>query len=301
MGLGKSTSNKSSKNKPSGHSDCNCALYAKYKHCCKTQCFYADRKNTKIQLLKALKKYNADYIADVVLSYLPFTFEIFKDENHHNSFLYAPIIKSYAQETVCPIWRENITDQVSTYNRTGAIIATCPGIKCVMYGDGGVGKSALTIRFVTDNFLDEYDPTIEDSYRKKICIGDKAFELDVLDTAGREEFTSMQDMWIRDGKIFILCFAINRRYNFDNISIYRERLLRSKEDDDNDWGMILVGTKCDLEHERQVSTEEAVELAKEWNIPYVETSAKEKINVELLYDLVVYTYWISSVQSVNRE
>lgn len=62
-----------------------------------------------------------------------------------------------------------------------------------MLGGGGVGKSALTIRLVTDNFLDEYDPTIEDSYRKTCMIDQEMAMLEILDTAGQEEFSSMQD------------------------------------------------------------------------------------------------------------
>ena len=72
--------------------------------------------------------------------------------------------------------------------------------KLVVLGGGGVGKSALTIRLVTDNFLDEYDPTIEDSYRKQVMIDDETALLDILDTAGQEEFSSMQDQWMRDGQ-----------------------------------------------------------------------------------------------------
>lgn len=61
-----------------------------------------------------------------------------------------------------------------------------------MLGSGAVGKSALTIRLVTDNFLDEYDPTIEDSYRKQAVIDNTIALLDILDTAGQDEFSSMQ-------------------------------------------------------------------------------------------------------------
>jgi GTPase KRas protein len=63
----------------------------------------------------------------------------------------------------------------------------------VVLGSGGVGKSALTIRLVTDNFLEDYDPTIEDSYRKQTTIDNSPALLDILDTAGQEEYTSMQD------------------------------------------------------------------------------------------------------------
>mmetsp|Transcript_38734 Transcript_38734/g.62980 ORF Transcript_38734/g.62980 Transcript_38734/m.62980 type:complete len:80 (+) Transcript_38734:121-360(+) len=64
--------------------------------------------------------------------------------------------------------------------------------KLAVLGSGAVGKSALTIRLVTDNFLDEYDPTIEDSYRKQAVIDNKVALLDILDTAGQDEFSSMQ-------------------------------------------------------------------------------------------------------------
>ena len=64
-----------------------------------------------------------------------------------------------------------------------------------------MGKSALVIRLVTDNFLDEYDPTIEDSYRKEVTINDEQAILDILDTAGQEEYSSMQDQWMREGKV----------------------------------------------------------------------------------------------------
>jgi len=83
--------------------------------------------------------------------------------------------------------------------------------KLVVLGGGGVGKSALTIRLVTDNFLDEYDPTIEDSYRKNVTIDNDPAMLDILDTAGQEEFSSMQDQWMRDGQGFILVYNIIAR------------------------------------------------------------------------------------------
>ncbi|CEI96969.1 Putative Ras-like protein 2 [Rhizopus microsporus] len=60
--------------------------------------------------------------------------------------------------------------------------------KLVMVGGGGVGKSALTIQFIQSHFVDEYDPTIEDSYRKQCIIDSETALLDVLDTAGQEEY-----------------------------------------------------------------------------------------------------------------
>eukprot|EP01084_Bolivina_argentea_P056829 103936_1 len=90
-----------------------------------------------------------------------------------------------------------------------------PEYKIVVLGGGGVGKSALTIRLVTDNFLDEYDPTIEDSYRKQVEIDNRPALLDILDTAGQEEFSSMQDQWMREGKGFLLVYSITSTATFD--------------------------------------------------------------------------------------
>mmetsp|Transcript_2880 Transcript_2880/g.6723 ORF Transcript_2880/g.6723 Transcript_2880/m.6723 type:complete len:136 (+) Transcript_2880:172-579(+) len=124
--------------------------------------------------------------------------------------------------------------------------------KLAVLGSGAVGKSALTIRLVTDNFLDEYDPTIEDSYRKQAVIDNTIALLDILDTAGQDEFSSMQDQWMRDGKGFLLVYSICDKQSFDKVQELREKILRTK--DSSDVPMVIVGNKCDLEDERQVPT-----------------------------------------------
>jgi GTPase KRas protein len=153
--------------------------------------------------------------------------------------------------------------------------------KLVVLGGGGVGKSALTIRLVTDNFLDEYDPTIEDSYRKQVMIDNETALLDILDTAGQEEFSSMQDQWMRDGKGFLLVYNITSRPTFDEVSVLHEKILRTKDTDK--VPIVLVGNKCDLKDERQVEYTEGAELAKKWNCPFFETSAKIKLNNEACF------------------
>lgn len=152
--------------------------------------------------------------------------------------------------------------------------------KIVVLGGGGVGKSALTIRLVTNNFLEEYDPTIEDSYRKSVVIDEKACLLDILDTAGQEEFSSMQDQWMREGQAFLVVYSITSRTTFDEAIIMREKILRCKEEEEPP--IVLVGNKCDLEDQRQVKKSEGENLATEWgeNSSFFETSAKEKINHE---------------------
>ncbi|KAJ3444337.1 ras-like protein rasd [Anaeramoeba flamelloides] len=150
--------------------------------------------------------------------------------------------------------------------------------KLVVVGGGGVGKSALTIQLVQSHFVDEYDPTIEDSYRRQVVIDEETCLLDILDTAGQEEYSAMRDSYMRAGEGFLIVFAINSRNSFDEVSSFREQITRVKDSDD--VPMIIVGNKNDLENERQVSQGEGTDLAKSFNCPFIETSAKTRINVE---------------------
>jgi len=159
--------------------------------------------------------------------------------------------------------------------------------KIVVLGGGGVGKSALTIRLVTDNFLDEYDPTIEDSYRKQVSIDDKPALLDILDTAGQEEFSSMQDQWMREGKGFLLVYNITSKPTFEEIEMLREKIVRAKDTDK--VPIVIAGNKCDLAQNRQVPIKEGQALAQKWGdyCAFFETSAKDKINNEEVFFEVV--------------
>ncbi|GBB97044.1 hypothetical protein RclHR1_02900007 [Rhizophagus clarus] len=157
--------------------------------------------------------------------------------------------------------------------------------KLVVVGGGGVGKSALTIQFIQSHFVDEYDPTIEDSYRKQCVIDDEVALLDVLDTAGQEEYSAMREQYMRTGEGFLLVYSIVSRNSFEEISTFHQQILRVKDKDY--FPIIVVANKCDLEMERQVSGHEGRELAKQFNCRFIETSAKQRVNVdEAFYNLV---------------
>ncbi|KAJ1178789.1 hypothetical protein NDU88_004031 [Pleurodeles waltl] len=156
--------------------------------------------------------------------------------------------------------------------------------KLVVVGAGGVGKSALTIQLIQNHFVDEYDPTIEDSYRKQVVIDGETCLLDILDTAGQEEYSAMRDQYMRTGEGFLCVFAINNTKSFEDIHQYREQIKRVKDSDD--VPMVLVGNKCDLPA-RTVETRQAHDLARSYGIPYIETSAKTRQGVEdAFYTLV---------------
>ncbi|KAG0733004.1 hypothetical protein G6F62_013940 [Rhizopus arrhizus] len=103
--------------------------------------------------------------------------------------------------------------------------------KLVMVGGGGVGKSALTIQFIQSHFVDEYDPTIEDSYRKQCVIDSETALLDVLDTAGQEEYSAMREQYMRNGEGFLLVYSITSRMSFDEISTFYQQICRVKDRD----------------------------------------------------------------------
>lgn len=157
--------------------------------------------------------------------------------------------------------------------------------KICCLGDGGVGKTALTIQLCSNHFVEEYDPTIEDSYRKQVVIDNQGCLLEILDTAGQEEFTALRDQWIRDCEGFVIIYSITSRGSFEQVMVFKDQVIRVKDADK--LPIMLVGNKCDLEDQRQVSTQEGQELAKKMGCQFKEASAKTRVNVEeAFYDLV---------------
>lgn len=145
-------------------------------------------------------------------------------------------------------------------------------------GDGGVGKSALTLQLVQNHFVEGCDPTIEEYYRKQVAIDGETVLLDILDTAIEEEFTPMRDNYKIRAQGYLLVYSITSHSSFDEMASYRERVLNLM--DVNKYPMVLVANKSDLPLEREVTTTEGSELANAWGIPFFETSAKARINIE---------------------
>ncbi|OAL45111.1 ras-domain-containing protein [Pyrenochaeta sp. DS3sAY3a] len=177
--------------------------------------------------------------------------------------------------------------------------------KLVVLGDGGVGKTALTIQLCLNHFVETYDPTIEDSYRKQVQIDGQSCMLEVLDTAGQEEYIALRDQWIRDGEGFVLVYSISSRSSFARIQRFHSQIQRVKETAMagsptypgspmsaslpifGQAPVMLVGNKCDRVTEREVSTQEGQALAKDLGCDFVEASAKNCVNVEKAFFDVV--------------
>ncbi|CAF1100998.1 unnamed protein product [Didymodactylos carnosus] len=148
----------------------------------------------------------------------------------------------------------------------------------VIFGSGGVGKSCLTMQFVRNVFMEKYDPTIEDVYRKTIEVDEKQYSLEILDTAGTEGFSAMRDLYVKSGHGFCLVYSVTSQATFNDLTEFKERINRVKDTSMN-IPLILVGNKTDLVDERVVAKETGQLLAQKWGCTFLETSAKARANV----------------------
>ncbi|KAF9243571.1 small GTPase superfamily [Melanogaster broomeanus] len=156
----------------------------------------------------------------------------------------------------------------------------------VVLGAGGVGKSALTVRFVQDIFLENYDPTIEEAYRRVVEIDGVKSSLEVLDTAGAEQFIALKELYIKSGQGFVLVFSLTQEASLREVDNLRQQIYRIKGGDTS-IPIVVVGTKLDLVNEREVSRKTIQSLVARWSIPFYETSAKRNWHVsDVFQDLV---------------
>ncbi|XP_013170241.1 PREDICTED: ras-related protein M-Ras-like [Papilio xuthus] len=170
--------------------------------------------------------------------------------------------------------------------RPGPPSDNLPTVKLVVVGDGGVGKSAITIQFFQKLFVTDYDPTIEDSYIQHTEVDGQWCILDVLDTAGQEEFSAMREQYMRKGDGFLLVYSVTDAQSYQNIRHFHTQILRVK--DRETYPMLVAANKVDLVHARAVSEEAGRELARALAAPYIETSAKEPpLNIDAAFHELV--------------
>ncbi|VDM36886.1 unnamed protein product [Toxocara canis] len=170
-----------------------------------------------------------------------------------------------------------------------------PTYKLVVIGEGGVGKSSLTIQFFQacilstlqfKQFVDYYDPTIEDQYIIHCEVDGQWVIMDVLDTAGQEEFSAMREQYMRSGRGFLLVYSVTDIRSFEETPKLYEQVLRVK--DKTEYPVLLVANKIDLVNQRKVTEQQGRELADRLKVPYIETSAKDPpVNVDAAFHELV--------------
>jgi len=161
----------------------------------------------------------------------------------------------------------------------------------VIMGSGGTGKTALIIQYVHHRFRVDYEPTIEDSYRKPLTIGTRSLTLDILDTAGQDEYAALKEQYMQTGEGFILAFSLVDKNTLAELELLYKMLLKVKSGVKPP--VVLVGNKIDIcvrdPTKRQVSEAEAKNFAAKYGFEYFETSAKDGTNVDAA--------WLALVQA----
>ncbi len=155
--------------------------------------------------------------------------------------------------------------------------------KLVLLGDSAVGKSCLVVRFVRDEFFEYEEPTIGAAFLTQTVQDPEnkvTVKFEIWDTAGQERYRSLAPMYYRGAAAAIVVFDITKRDSFNGARSWVKELQKRG---DMNVVIALAGNKCDQESKRRVETEEAAQYAKENDIIFMETSAKENINVRNLF------------------
>lgn len=157
--------------------------------------------------------------------------------------------------------------------------------KIAVVGSRSVGKSSMTVRFVEDHFVESYYPTIENQFSKTINYKNQDYAIEILDTAGQDEFSIMNEKHLVGIHGYLLVYSVTSRQSFELIEFIRDKILNSIGNDD--LPMVLVGNKCDLSYQRQVDTKEGEELAKKFKCSFLETSVRNNHNVNLAFESLI--------------
>ena len=165
-----------------------------------------------------------------------------------------------------------------------------PDISVVVLGHGAVGKSCIAIQYVQGHFVDKYDATIEDIFRKPAEIDGQPVVLSIVDTAGQDAFGEMRDRYMKRGQGFLLVYSISDQESFQQLKRIYARLQRAK-DNTTSIPCVVVGNKLDLAAQRAVSQEEGRLLAAHAKCPFVEISAKNREQVDELFKMLVRNIW----------
>lgn len=153
--------------------------------------------------------------------------------------------------------------------------------KIIIIGNSGVGKSSLLLRFTDRIFEYSHVSTIGVDFKiQTIQLDNKIIKMQIWDTAGNERFRTITTSYYRGSHGVCIVFDLTDKQSFENINSWFTEIEKYAS---NNIKKILVGNKCDISKDREISYQEANEFANKLNIPYIETSAKDSINVQELF------------------
>uniref|UniRef100_A0A0L8H8T6 Rho-related GTP-binding protein RhoU n=2 Tax=Octopus bimaculoides TaxID=37653 RepID=A0A0L8H8T6_OCTBM len=142
-----------------------------------------------------------------------------------------------------------------------------PKVKCVLVGDGAIGKTSLIVSYTTNGYPTEYVPTAFDNYSVVVSVNNKPVSLQLCDTAGQDDFDSLRPLCYPNTDVFLLCFSVVCPSSFHNIL---DKWLPEVRQHSPKTPIILIGTQCDLRNDVKI----LIELARYKEAPIAEADAQ---------------------------
>ena len=157
--------------------------------------------------------------------------------------------------------------------------------KIIIIGDTGVGKSNILSRYLKDEFREDSKSTVGVELGTKFLkVKDVGTKIQIWDTAGQERYRSITSSYYKGSHGCFIVYDITSEISFENVDKWYQQ---AQKEASKDVSIILVGNKCDLEDQRKVSKEKGEEKAKQFNIPFFETSALSKIKIDDIFNEMV--------------
>ena len=153
-------------------------------------------------------------------------------------------------------------------------------LRALLVGDYGVGKSSLLLQFVDNAFQETQEIRFVDDRYRTIEVGGELFKLKLVDTRATERFRSLGYSIYRTIEGIILVYDVTNEESFTSIRNWLEEINQRRRDTPF---MLLVGNKCDLVSQRVVDWDSGALLARELRIPFVETSSKDPVSVDIAF------------------
>ena len=153
--------------------------------------------------------------------------------------------------------------------------------KLLLTGDSGVGKTSLLLRFADGTFTDHFLPTIGIDFKiKTLNLDGKVIKLQIWDTSGGERFRMITPAYYRGANGIFIVYDVTDQRSFDHVEQW---LADSNKHASSNVLKLLIGNECDLADQRVVDYATAKQYADSVNMPFIETSAKCDVNVELSF------------------
>ena len=173
-----------------------------------------------------------------------------------------------------------------------------PEIKMILLGESGVGKTSLIKKYLYNKFTEEFTPSSSMNYVEKILkIDNKEIRLNIWDTIGQEKYRALSKLFLNETEIIVLVYSITDMQSFKELD-YWENLY--KENIGSDVFLGVVGNKCDLLEEQNVTEEQGKEYANKNNAIFGLLSAKEnKVEIGLYIENLVKEYLNSKKKKIN--